>query len=222
MVEKVKIDDWQRKNQYKFFSVFTNPYASVTSIINVDKLVNYAKSNNISFYGLMSFEVLKAINSIEEFKYVLDNDGVYKYDKINITFSVLKTDNKLNFSRTVEFTKFTDFMEKFILAKQEAESDLQVPYTKENNKIYVTCTPWMRITSIGNPMNYTKIDSIPRICWGKYFLTDDGYNIDLSIQVNHAFQDGYHLGLFLNTLQQNIYNLGANKNEKRYTLHRSR
>ena len=222
MVEKVKIDDWERKNQYIFFSNFINPYASVTSVIDVDKLVNYSKSNNLSFYGLMSFMILKTINSIDEFKYVLENNEVYKYDKINMTFAVLMKNKKLNFSRTVEFDEFTNFINNFNFAKNEAENSLEIPYTKENNKIYVTCTPWMRFTSIENPINYCKADSIPRICWGKYFMTDSGYNIDLSIQVNHAFQDGYHLGLFFNTLQQNIYNLEIKENVKRYSLLRSR
>lgn len=42
---------------------------------------------------------------------------------------------------------------------------------------------------------------------GKYYLEDGKYFIDVSLLVNHAFQDGYHVGLFFNKLQQNIYNL---------------
>ena len=33
-----------------------------------------------------------------------------------------------------------------------------------------------------------------------------------SLLVNHAFQDGYHIGLFFNNLQQNIYKLKIDKN----------
>ena len=53
-------------------------------------------------------------------------------------------------------------------------------------------------------MNYEKTDSVPRICWGKYFLENNEYMIDISIQVNHAFQDGYHIGQFYNILQNSI------------------
>lgn len=222
MKEYININDWDRKPQFQFFSNFTNPYASVTSVISVDNIVRYAKENHISFYGIMSYNVLKTINEIDEFKYVLDNGQVYKTDKINMTFSALKKNNQLNFSRTVEYTEFEEFISKFTEAKAEAESDNKIPFTNESNKIYLTCTPWMRFTSVENPMNYNKIDSIPRICWGKYFLDNNEYNIDLSIQVNHAFQDGYHLGIFFEQLQKNINEFKRKKNEKGYNLHRSR
>lgn len=42
------------------------------------------------------------------------------------------------------------------------------------------------------------------------------YYIDLSILVNHAFQDGYHIGMLINILQENIlktdYNLYTRRN----------
>ena len=62
--------------------------------------------------------------------------------------------------------------------------------------------PWIRTTSFINPIY--DIDSITRICWGKYFLENNEFFIDLSIQVNHALIDGYHIGLFYSKLQDNI------------------
>lgn len=204
MKTKIAIESWNRKKSYTFFSKFTNPYASVTSILNVDNIVKIAKKNKLSFYGLMSYIVLKTINEIEEFKYVLENGVVYKYDKINLSFSVLTDDKLINFSKTVEFQKFDSFILNFTNAKKEAESNAKISYIQDFNKCYFTCTPWMRITAVENPMNYETIDSIPRICWGKYFLESNKYMIDLSIQVNHAFQDGYHIGLFYHKLQKNL------------------
>ena len=86
---KIDIDKWKRKKQYAFFSNFTNPYASVTSILNVDKIVKISKKYKISFYGIMSYVVLKTLNEIDEFKYVLEDNHIYKYDQINVSFSVL-------------------------------------------------------------------------------------------------------------------------------------
>ena len=204
MKTKIDINHWKRKKQFIFFSNFTNPYASVTSILDVDKLVKISKQNKISFYGMMSYMVLKTLNEIEEFKYVLEDNNVYKYDKINVSFSVLDSSNSINFSRTVEYTDFDKFIKLFNDAKTEAESNAEIQYVKDFNKCYFTCLPWIRFTSVENPMNYKIVDSVPRICWGKYFIENDKYMIDLSIQFNHAFQDGYHIGLFYNKLQENI------------------
>ena len=222
MKEKINIENWKRKEEFAFFSKFSNPYASVTTEINVNEIVKYAKDNKLSFYGIMSYVVLKTINEIDEYKYVLEEENIYKYDQINLSFSVLQNNNKLNFSRLVLYNDFELFMKDFICAKREAESNLQIPHIAGNNKIYVTCLPWMRFSSVDNPKRYDMIDSIPRICWGKYFLENGEYKIDVSLQINHAFQDGYHIALFFNTLQYNILQFMEKKNEKTYCLHRSR
>lgn len=204
MKELIDVDSWDRKRQYLFFSGFTNPYSSCSLIIDVDNIVNYSKNNNLSFYCLLSFLVLKTINEIDAFKYVLEEGKVYKYSKINTSISVLDATNQINFSKTIEYNDFKSFYYEFSEKKKEAENNKILKYDNDYNKCYITCAPWMRVTSVANPMNYSIVDSIPRIFWGKYFIENDHYMIDLSIQFNHAFQDGYHIGLFQNNLQKNI------------------
>lgn len=204
MKQQIEIETWKRNKQFKFFSNFMNPYASGSLILNVDTIVKYCKNTKTSFYGVLTFLVLKTINEIDEFKYVLEDNKVFKYDKINTSISVLTKDNQINFTRTIEYNDFKTFINSFIKLKQEAENDQIQKYEKDYNKCYISCTPWMRVTSVSNAMNYDIKDSIPRIFWGKYFIENNKYMIDLSIQFNHAFQDGYHIGLFQNNIQKYI------------------
>lgn len=204
--ETIDINKWKRKEQYLFFKNYQNPYVSVTSILNVDNIVRLAKEKGISFYGLLMYLCLKTINEIDEFKYVIEDDNIYKYRKINASFSVIDSNNNLNFSRTVEYNDFNSFILDFKKAKYEAETHVKKKKVLDFNKCYFTCLPWIRITSFSNPIY--SIDGTTRICWGKYFKEKDEYYIDLSIQVNHALMDGYHIGLFYNKLQENI-NIGV-------------
>lgn len=80
------------------------------------------------------------------------------------------------------------------------------------NKINITCIPWITFSNFKDAIDFNEKNSKPKICGGKYYLDDDRYLIDISLLVNHAFQDGYRMGLFFNNLQQNIYNLKVNKN----------
>lgn len=161
----------------------------------------------LSFYALMSFVTMKTIQEIEEFKYVLDGNSIYRYENINMSFTVLDKEQKVRFSPVVEFDEdLFVFLERFYKAKEIGEKNKNSSKYDHNNLIYITCLPWMRITSMMHPVDEKNKDSIPRICWGKYFETIDGYNIDMSIQVNHGFQDGYHLGLFYEGLERNISN----------------
>ena len=216
MKEKINVETWERKRQYNFFSKFDNPYACVTTILKVDILVEYSKKNKISFYALLTYFTIKTLNKLDEFKYVLENNDVYKYDNIKVSFSVLTQNNQINFSRVLELSSFQMFVKEFMTAKLEAESEKNDTYEKVNNICYVTCAPWMRMTSVQHPMNYKIKDSIPRVCWGKYFVKNNKFLIDYSIQVNHGFQDGYHIARFFHELQREIENFGGELNDSMY------
>ena len=83
---------------------------------------------------------------------------------------------------------------------------------ENRNKVNITCIPWITFSNFKDAVNFNGKNSKPKICWERYYLEGDRYLIDISLLVNHAFQDGYHMGLFFNNLQQNIYNLKVNKN----------
>ena len=45
------------------------------------------------------------------------------------------------------------------------------------------------------------------VCHGLNFEINNEYFTDFSLLVNHAFQDGVHIGMFINELQNNISNV---------------
>lgn len=220
MRTKIDINNWKRKLAYETFSNFSDPYTGIVTKIDITNLVNFCKENKISFYGYMTYFVLKSMNEIDAFSYGYgkenDKEFVYKYDSLAATATVVNSDNELNFTRYVEYDEdIYNFLIEFSKATEDASNN--VPYYKisglENmNKINITCIPWITFSNFKDAIDFTEKNSKPKICWGKYYLEDDKYFIDISLLVNHAFQDGYHMGLFFNNLQQNIYNLKVDKN----------
>lgn len=220
MKTKIDINNWKRKLAYETFSSYSDPYTGIVTKIDITNLINFCKQNKISFYGCMTYFVLKSLNDIDAFKYGLGkedgNEFVYKYDTLAATATVINSDNELNFTRYVEYDEdISNFLIEFSKATEDASNN--VPYYKilglENmNKINITCIPWITFSNFKDAIDFNEKNSKPKICWGKYYLDDDRYLIDISLLVNHAFQDGYHMGLFFNNLQQNIYNLKVNKN----------
>ena len=167
----------------------------------------------------MTYFVLKSMNEIDAFSYGYgkENDEVfvYKFDSLAVTATVINKDNELNFTRYIEYNDdISTFLLEFSKATKDAAND--IPYYKitglENmNKVNITCIPWISFSNFKDAINFNEKNSKPKICWGKYYLEESRYLIDISILVNHAFQDGYHMGLFINKLQQNIYNLKIEK-----------
>ena len=220
MRNKIDINNWKRKLAYKTFSNFSDPYTGIVTKIDITNLVNFWKKNKISFYGCMTYFALKSINEIDAFSYGYGKENakesVYKYDSLAATATVVNSDNELNFTRYVKYDEdIYNFLIEFSKATEDASNN--IPYYKisglENmNKVNMTCIPWITFSNFKDAVNFNEKNSKPKICWGRYYLEGDRYLIDISLLVNHAFQDGYHMGLFFNNLQQNIYNLKVNKN----------
>lgn len=210
MKEKVNIEKWSRKNQFGYFNSFAIPHVNITSKVKVDNIVRYAKDNNLSFYGLMSYMVTKTVNEIEQFKYCLFNGEVFKYDYITSSVTVLDNNNDVQFTSPIKCCSYKQYMRDFKKEKEYAESG-GFSNNDEPNSLYLSCLPKIRFTSITNPINIHPNNSIPIIIWGKYFLQDGEYYIDLSIQVHHGLLDGYHISQFYQKLEDNIEKFSINQ-----------
>ena len=160
----------------------------------------------------MIYFVLLTMNDIPAFKFGYGNENgenhVFEYDSIAVTATVLKKDNNLNFTRYIEFeNNINNFLNNFNNAKTDAINGVDY-YKIENldnmNKIYITCLPWIDFTNFKDAVNFSEKSSKPKVCWGKYYLDNERYFVNLSLLVNHAFQDGYHIGMFFNTMQNKI------------------
>lgn len=220
MRTKIDIKNWKRKLAYETFSNYSDSYTGLVTKIDITNLISFCKQNKTSFYGCMTYFVLKSMNEIDAFKYGYGKeDGkkfVYKYDSLAATATVIDNDNELNFTRYVGYDEdISKFLVEFSKATEDASNN--VPYYKilgleKMNKINITCIPWITFSNFKDAIDLNEKNSKPKICWGKYYLEGNRYLIDISLLVNHAFQDGYHMGLFFNNLQQNIYNLKVDKN----------
>ena len=167
-----------------------------------------------------TYGAVKSMNEIEEFKYGYGNfDGeqkIYKFDDIAATMTVIDKNNNLNFTRYVKFDyNFDNFILNFNSATEDASNCL--PYYKIDgleycNKVNITCIPWINFSNFKDAIDFKEKSSKPKICWDKFEKNENRYFLNFSILVNHAFQDGYHIGIFVNQLQENINNFIFDKN----------
>ena len=167
----------------------------------------------------MTYFVLNSMSAIEAFYYGYGKEeneiSVYKYDVLAATATVINKENELNFTRYIEYNDdISDFILDFSNATKDASRNCpyyKIPNLENMNKINITCIPWVSFSNFKDAVTFREKNSKPKVCWGKYYLQDDKCFLDISLLVNHAFQDGYHMGVFFNSLQQNIYNLEIEK-----------
>ena len=218
MKERSKIDLklWKRNKIYNIFSQYDDPYTGLISKIDVTNIITFLNDNDYSFYGTMVYLCLCVFNEIEEFKIGYGKNEmmemeIYKYDSIAATMTVLDKNKNLIFTRYVEFCdNYYNFIEKFEIAKQSAlngEDYYKIPGLNNMNKVNVTCIPWVDFINFKDAVDLKEKTSRPKLCWGKYNYENGKYYVNVSLLVNHAFQDGYHMGLFFLKLQDEINNL---------------
>ena len=70
--------------------------------------------------------------------------------------------------------------------------------------IFLSCLPWLDLTALTNERDFDPDDSVPRLAWGRYVRREGRLELGCSVEVNHRFIDGLHLGRFAERLQESI------------------
>ena len=191
---------------FKFFDSFDKPFWSVTVKININKLVMFCKKNKYSFYGSMSYILLNACNNVRNFRLRKEGKYIFDYANLQAQFTALTKSGNADITRRIKNNNFITFIKNFNELKQETFNESIPPHHLEiyDDVIFLSCLPWFDIKHLEPVMNYSWKDYIPRITWGKYFIENQQYFINISLTVHHAFVDGFHVQQLLCEIEKQI------------------
>lgn len=207
--EKVDVNEFERKDQYQFFSEFDISFYSVTTQIYVKEIVAFARKHRISLYGLFTYIILKANNEVPNFAYRRDGNDIYKYNRVDASCAMIKDNNVQYTNRLVFNDRISEFMKEFIGKKDEIEKGKKKSNLYEdNNLVYITVLPWFRMKNVTNIRMKIRDDTIPRFSWGKIYGNEEW--VDLVVEVSHLFIDGYHISLLIDKINEIILDLEKN------------
>lgn len=206
-MRKIDPNTWSRREIFDFFSKISNPFYSVTFNIDVTEVYAYAKRSGLSFYYALVYLVTKAVNSVEAFRYGIVDGELVPFDERSPSFTDLKKGSESFHIVTMPCEgDIADFCQE---AKcRSAEQTTFLPTDKESaDLIYFSCLPWVELTALTNERDFDPDDAIPRISWGKYYERDGRKILGMSLELNHRFTDGVHIGKFAEALQNLIKQL---------------
>lgn len=203
MKQQIDIETWARKDHFKFFNTFDEPFFGVT--VNVDCTVAYtkAKEQAVSFFLYYLHKALAAANAVEAFRYRIDGDNVYLYDTVHASPTINRPDGTFGFSYVDYHPDFTAF-----IAEAQKEIDRVqnstglVPAISGENVIHFSAIPWVDFTSLSHARSFSFRDSMPKISFGKITEKDGVKTMPVSIHVHHGLMDGYHVGQFVDKFQE--------------------
>ena len=205
-MKKIDTINWKRKNTYEFYKDMDIPRYQVTVDLDVSSFYKYVKKKELSFYFSFMWLVLRELNQIDNFKYRFVDQEVYIFDVISPSFTdkvedgdIFKIVNSDFIGDIIKFQeqaikKSREQGNKFINLDDEIRQDL----------VYITTFPWAKFTHASHPTNLDSKDAIPRIGWAKFEKQGEKMMMPFTIEVHHAFVDGFHVGKLINAIENRL------------------
>ena len=205
-MKEISYQEWERRETYAFFSGYSNPFYMVTFRQDVTRLHQYTKAHGLSFYEGMIWACTEAVNRVRAFRYAMHHGTPVLLDGRSPSFTDLKKDSEQFYIVTMEHLPDIDaFCCEASRLSQQQESFID-PEKESPDLIYYSCLPWLDLTALTHDRDFSAPealdDSIPRITWGRYSEENGRKTLGVSIEVNHRFIDGVHIGRFAEHLSQ--------------------
>lgn len=204
-MEIIDINSWKRKEHFNFFKDMSYPIFNICFEIDITLLHQYIKEHQLPFYYSSIYYFMNCINRLDEFMYRFENNKIVRYNSIFPSFTVIDDKTELfKILTVVEKNNFKKFILECSKKSKEQNSIIDYEMEKRNDLVYITSIPWISFTNISHPISLHGFDTIPRISWGKYRKENDRIILPFSVQANHAFLDGIHVGKLKNEIENNI------------------
>lgn len=199
---KINKEAWNRAKTYDHYMTKNPCTYSMCVNIDISKLLVFVKKNGLKFFPVCLYGISHSVNQHQEFRMAIDEEGhVGYFDVVNPCYTVFHSENELVTNVWTEYNK------NFKIFYNTYENDMST-YIEESkpvadkNIFNVSCIPWVSFTGLN--LNLQKsYDYLPPIFTiGKYYEENKKKLMPLAIQVHHAVCDGFHIGRFVNELQE--------------------
>lgn len=205
----IDIKKWSRGKLFKSYIDNLRIVMSLTVDIDVTKLIEFSKSNNLKFYPSMIWIVSKIVNAHDEFKYSWDSNGnLIKWEYVSPSYTDFHKEDE-NFTKLV--TTFSDdlfdFHTRYMNDKEKYKNQRAFIEMQPLNFFDVSCLPWIKYKHFDVHVFDEGKFLPPVITWGKYEIEHGKYIMPVTMNIHHAVADGFHLSRFFNEVQELINSL---------------
>ena len=207
-MKELDIESWNRKQLFEHYLTLADPFFAITIEVDVTKTYKLAKETNTSFFSRYLHACIKAVNSVENFRYRIIEDKVVIFDEIAASATIARPDNTYGFSFVHYSEDFEVFNNNLLKEKERILNSKELfPPVNSTDCIYCSAIPWVNFTGHKETFTGNNKDSVPRLAFGKIFEKDNALKMSVAIAVNHALVDGYHVGLFVEEYKKNLSNI---------------
>lgn len=78
MKQLIDLENWNRKEHFKFFSAFDDPFFGITTLVDFTNTYHQSKDEKKSFFLYSVHFLLQCVNEVEAFKLRIEGEQVVK------------------------------------------------------------------------------------------------------------------------------------------------
>jgi chloramphenicol O-acetyltransferase type A len=201
---RLDIENWPRKEHFMFFKQMEEPFFGITTTIDCSKAYETAKESGISFFVYYLHQTIRAVNTIDPFRYRISGEEIFVYNQIDVSATISRQDNTFGFS-LIEYSPDLTLFSENVAKEMERIQNTPGLFTRTfetDNLIHFSAIPWINFTSLSHARSYTSPDSCPKISFGKMMIDEKGKRtMSMSVHVHHGLMDGFHVGQFIECFQ---------------------
>jgi len=201
------LGNWPRKEHFNFFRKFDEPFFGIVVEIDCTQAYEFSKTNGISFFIYYLHKTLVAVNTIEAFRYRVENDQVVIYDTVDASATISREDCSFGFSLIPYNPEFDVFQQSAVteIDRVKNTAGLFTRSFEQDNLIHFSAIPWVNFTSLSHARSFSFPDSCPKISFGKMMVSKTGKRtMAMSVHVHHGLMDGFHVGQLVDCFQKEM------------------
>lgn len=206
--KKVDMEQDPRSGQFAYFRAMDNPWAGVT--VTVDITAFYRALNGRPFFLSFLYAVVRAANDVPELRRRLREGEVIEYDRCRPSYTAMRPNGVYVYCLVDSGgLPYEDFVADG--KRRQAEALAREELKEEGdflNHFFVSSLPWLSYTQIQHP-SASRDDSNPRFSWGKFTEENGKVTLPVSLFINHALVDGWHITRFYRNLERELAELSA-------------
>ncbi len=204
-MKQIEIATWDRRSFFEFYKQFDTPRYSVSAKVDATKAIAFCRTQKIPFFDFCLYAFLRANNETPAFRLRLVDDTVVDLEEVGASTAILTLGEELFHSIQVPYNKdLSEFCAVLEKKKKEPAPILKagIPVhqkSKEKPLVSLTCLPWFSFDALALPC-LDNHQGMPVMAWGKEIKTGTKIQLPFTLQVNHMFIDGIHIGHFIRRL----------------------
>ena len=204
MKRVINLDNWNRKEHFKFFSALDDPFWGITTTVDFTSIYQQSKNMEVSFFLYSVHFLLKCINATTAFKLRIENGEVVEYDKINISPTIGREGGAFGFGFFEYDTDLSLFIENAEKEIHRVKNSTGLSFSKDTARadvIRYSALPWFAFSEMKHAGSIQTGDSIPKISTGKLIQEKKKLLLPISISVHHGLVDGRNVAEFIQNVK---------------------